>query len=149
MKTIYLSGINSSNCVNPSQVNVRPWGNWELCFSTSCPVKLMWILRHLMQNGINSCQEKLHRYTLLGGVRQFGILGYGSFFLGYCNITSLKWRYWDMQVEFGILGYGLMISLNPKIGILALWNWDIWNTGTPPPYTLLLFSLSKSAVVHL
>ena len=40
-----------------------------------------------------------------GGVRQFGILGYGSFFLGYWDITSLKLGYWDIHVEFGILGY--------------------------------------------
>ena len=30
-----------------------------------------------------------------GGVSQFGMLGYGLFFLGYWDITSLKLGYWD------------------------------------------------------
>ena len=78
---------------------------------------------------------------------QSGILGYWSFFLGYWDVASLKLGYRDIHKEFGILamrnlGYwsfenGIFVFLIWDIGILAVSNWDIWDTRTPSNTPLL------------
>ncbi len=80
-----------------------------------------------------------------GPVSQIGILGYGSFFLGYWDITCFKLGYWDIHSQiwdialmsisgqkytviqvsltrFGILGFGpyeigILGYGSPEIGI--------------------------------
>ncbi len=39
-----------------------------------------------------------------GPVSQIGILGYGSFFLGYWDITSFKLGYWDIRSQIWDIG---------------------------------------------
>ncbi len=63
-----------------------------------------------------------------GPLSQIGILGYGSFFLGYWDITSFKLGYWDIQSQIWDIALmsisGTQVSLT-GFRIWALQNWDI------------------------
>ncbi len=85
---------------------------------------------------------------IIGGVSQFGILGYGYFFLGHWDITSVKLGYpcglWDFGILTLDLEPGYKIGIVPGISTLWLWdirisallNWYVRDTRTPP-YTPL------------